>query len=147
MASSAFSLTDDLPHEDKILDASEPTDDAETREDDLEETAPNWAFASFVTERDELLGIFANLKPIEHSQRITTIVRYLYQLSISRLKSRHEENLNILLNLPNTLCSVAKTDPTVSRTATATRSPPGAHDNDSVRVCTQVFSEESFFRR
>jgi hypothetical protein len=40
----------------------------------LDETAPNWAFASFVAERDELLHLFKTLNPSEHSSRLIFIV-------------------------------------------------------------------------
>lgn len=53
------------------------TDELEVQNEELDEMAPNWAFASFVAERDELLSLFANLNPVEHSQRIVIIVRIL----------------------------------------------------------------------
>jgi len=58
------------------------TDEPEVQTEELDETAPNWAFASFVAERDELLSLFTPLNPVQNSQRITIIVRYIATCSI-----------------------------------------------------------------
>jgi hypothetical protein len=50
------------------------TDEPDAQNDELDESAPNWAFASFVAERDELLSLFGNLKPVEHAGRLIIII-------------------------------------------------------------------------
>lgn len=62
-----------------IPDIDSVNEENETQNDEFDDSAPNWAFASFVAESDELLSLFANLKPVQHSQRIIDIVRYLSQ--------------------------------------------------------------------
>lgn len=63
-----------------VYELDSVTDEPEVQVDELDESAPNWAFASFVAERDELLGLFNNLKPVEHAARLIFIVRLSYNL-------------------------------------------------------------------
>lgn len=65
----------DLASNASTQDVDSQIDDPNKENDDFDDSAPNWAFASFVAESEELLGLFNNLKPIEHSPRIILIVR------------------------------------------------------------------------
>lgn len=49
-------------------------DDPDKEDGEFDDSAPNWAFASFVAESEELLRLFNNLKPVEHFPRIVLIV-------------------------------------------------------------------------
>lgn len=65
----------DLASNASTQDVDSQLDDPNKENDEFDDSAPNWAFASFVAESEELLGLFNNLKPVEHSPRIILIVR------------------------------------------------------------------------
>lgn len=65
----------DLTSNTSVQDVDSSIDDRDKDGDDIDDSAPNWAFASFVAESEELLHLFNNLKPIEHSPRLILIVR------------------------------------------------------------------------
>lgn len=119
------------------------TDEPEVQNDELDETAPNWAFASFVAERDELLALFTHLNPVENSQRITIIVRTYHYSPLQPWKLRFFACLRVPFLLPHFLSSNVLHCPfigsKVSRATSITGPASGIHDKHAIRCYSTLF--------
>lgn len=122
---------------DTLNEEESPIEDADAAGDELDDSAPNWAFASFVAESEELLGLFKSLKPVEHSARINLIVRFERYLAIrarkwTRIENNKQANQTFRPSSPSTDFFEYFTDSKVSGAASASRSTSSIHDYDPV---------------